>query len=267
MKASKIIWGVLIIAAAVVLILQGAGVLGDFSSVVGELSVWRIVLGICLMAFIIKDIVKLKIDRIFVPLGFIFMLFESNIAYLLGIKGDMINNWIVFGCSLLLSIGVGLIMPKRRKKFKFAKNVKVSNGHVRVNIDDGDTIEVEADEVEDVEDVDVDEDKDDDDDDGDFASATSRYFDGATFTRGSVQVKMGAAEISFENADKYKGGGVLRVDCKMGAISVNVPREWRVECDVDTAFGAVNNEHKNFDPEAPTLTIEGKCSFGAINIE
>lgn len=278
MKASRIIWGLLIVAAAVLLILQGVGVLGDFTSMVGELSVWRIVLAVFLLAIIIERMVKLHFDQIFVPLGFIFMLFEKNIAFLCGVDENIINNWIIFGCSLLLSIGVRFLIPRRRKKIKISKKIKAGHVHVDINSDDRDgpiEVEVEEPEVEEPElDVDDDEDEDDEDDDdddddekGDFGTANSRYFDGATFKRGYVKTRMGASEVSFENADKYTGGGVLNVDCRMGAIEVRVPKSWSVAVDIDNTLGAVDISHKNSNPDAPVLTITGKCNLGAIEIQ
>lgn len=262
-SASKIAWGLLIIAIAVFCILQALGVLGEFTSVFGTIPVWKLILGLGFLAMIVTSIVKLKFDEVFIPLGFMFMLFEKNIAVACGIEGDIINNWLVFGCSLLLSIGFGLILPKRRRRFKIKKNYKIKNGHLRVDLDDDDKIEVEA------EDNDFDDDYFDDDfdeDDGDFG-ANTRYFDGATFKKGYVMTNMGATSVRFENADKYQGGGVLKVVCRMGAMKVDVPEGWRVDNNIVNQMGAVSNDHVNDDPDAPVLTIIGKCKMGAIRIE
>ncbi len=263
-SASKIAWGLLIIAIAVFCILQALGVLGSFTSVFGEISIWKLLVAICLLAIILKCIFKLEIDGIFVPLGFIFMLFEKNIAFACGIDENIINNWLVFGCSLLLSIGFGLIIPKRRKRFKMKKNFKVKDGHIRADIDDDDRIEVE---VEDNDDGDEIDDDDFEDEDGDFGSANTRYFDGATFKRGYVMINMGSTDVRFENADKYKGGGILKVECTMGSMDIYVPKGWRVVTNVETVMGSVDDMHGNSDPEAPVLTIIGKCKMGSIDIE
>ena len=266
-SASKIAWGLLIIAIAVFCILQALGVLGSFTSVFGEISIWKLLVGICLLSIVLKCLFKLEIEGIFVPLGFLFMLFEKNIAFACGVDENIINNWLVFGCSLLLSIGFGMLLPKRRKKYRLKKNFKVKNGHIRVETDD-DKIEVEA------EDNDIDDDSDDDfddddfdDEDGDFGSANTRYFDGATFKRGYVMINMGATDVRFENPDKYQGGGILKVECKMGAMSIYVPDEWRVVTNIENVMGAVDCDHRNDDPNAPVLTIIGKCKMGSIDIE
>lgn len=263
-SVSTIVWGLFIIAIAVFCILQALGVLGGFTSMFGVIPIWKLILGVGLLAIVVSGIVKLKFDEVFVPLGFIFMLFEKNIAFALGLEENIINNWLVFGCSCLLSIGFGLILPKRRRRFKIKKNYKIKNGHIRVDLDDDDKIEVEA------EDNDVDNDFDGDDFEeykNDFATANTRYFDGATFKKGYVMINMGATDVIFENADKYQGGGVLKVECKMGALSVSVPEEWRVVTNIANRMGAVSDEHKNNDPDAPVLTIVGECVMGAINIE
>ncbi len=260
-SASKIAWGLLIIGIAVFCILQALGVLGSFTSVFGEISVWKLLVGICLLAIILKCIFKLEIEGIFVPLGFLFMLFEKNIAFACGVDENIINNWLVFGCSLLLSIGFGLILPKRRKRFKMKKNFKVKNGHIRVDVDNDDRIEVEAEDNDDFDEDDF------DDADGDFCTANTRYFDGATFKRGYVMINMGATDVRFENADKYQGGGILKLDCKMGAMTVYVPDEWCVVTNIENVMGSVDNDHHCTNPDAPVLTIIGKCKMGSIDIE
>ena len=264
-RASKIAWGILIIAIAVFCILQAIGVLGTFTSVFGEIPVWKLLMGICLVAIVFKNIFKLDFGGVFVPLAVIFMLFEKNIAFACGIEGDIINNWLVLGCSVLLSVGFGLLFPKRRRHYKFKKNYKIKNGHIRVDLDNDDKIEVEAEDN----DKDSNDDFDDDFDEeygGDFG-ANTRYFDGATFKKGYVMTNMGATDVRFENADKYQGGGVLKVDCKMGAITIEVPSNWRVVNNIVNVMGSVDNEHVNDDSTAPVLTIIGKCRMGAIDIE
>ena len=258
-KASRIAYGILIIAIAVFCILQSIGVLGDITSTFGVIPIWKLILGACLLVFAIKSIIGLDMFPFFTSAGFIFMLFEKNIAFACGIEGDIINNWLVFGCSCLLGIGFEMLVPKR--KFQLGKRFKVNRdkGHIEVEAEDidDDKIEVEVDDI------------DDDFDDeygGDFG-ANTRYFDGATFKRGYVMTSMGATDVRFENADKYQGGGVLKVECRMGAMNIEVPSSWRVVNNVVNRMGAVSNHHVNEDPDAPVLTIVGVCKMGAIEIE
>ena len=258
-SASAIVWGLFIIAIAVFCILQALGVLGGFTSMFGVIPIWKLILGVGLLAIAVRGVVKLKFDEVFVPLGFIFMLFEKNIAFASGREEDIINNWLVFGCCCLLSIGFGLIFPKRRKR-KFKKKFKVNNGHIRVDLDDDDKIEVEAEENDDFDDDDFDEEYG-----GDFG-ANTRYFDGATFKRGYVMTSMGSTDVIFENADKYKGGGVLKVECKMGNMDICVPASWRVVNNIVNKMGNVDLVHTNDDPNAPVLTIIGTCRMGNIDI-
>ena len=68
MKASRIVWGILIIALAVVLILQGIGVLGSFTSMFGVIPIWKVLLGLVLLAVVISCMVKLRFEGVFLPL-------------------------------------------------------------------------------------------------------------------------------------------------------------------------------------------------------
>lgn len=264
-RANKIALGILIIAIAVFCILQAIGVIGSFTSMFGEVPIWKLILGIGLVAIVFENVFKLDFGGVFVPLGVIFMIFEKNIAFACGIEGDIINNWLVICCSFLLAIGFGFIFPKRRRRYKIKRKYKIKNGHLRVDLDDDDKIEVKAEDN----DEDCDDDFDDDFDEeygGDFG-ANTRYFDGATFKKGYVMTNMGATSVMFENADKYQGGAVLKVDCRMGAITIEVPDSWRVANNIVNHLGSISNEHVNDDPDAPVLTIIGKCSMGAITIE
>ena len=260
-RAHKIALGILIIAIAVFCILQAIGVFGSITSMFGEVPIWKLIVGIGLVVIMLENVFRLDFGGVFVPLGVMFMLFEKNIAFACGIEGDIINNWLVVCCSVLLAIGFGFIFPKRRKRYKIKRSYKIKNGHVRFDLDDDDKNEARAE--------DNDDDFDDDFDEeygGDFGVNT-RYFDGATFKKGYVATNMGATSVMFENADKYQGGAVLKVECRMGAVTIEVPNNWRVVNNIVNHMGSVSNEHVNDDPDAPVLTIIGKCSMGAITIE
>ena len=252
-RAHKIALGILIIAVAVFCILQAIGVFGSITSMFGEIPIWKLIVGVGLVVIMLENVFRLDFGGVFVPLGVIFMLFEKNIAFACGIEGDIINNWLVVCCSVLLAIGFGFIFPKRSQKLK--------NCNISVDLADDDKIEAGTE--------DCDDDCDDDFDEeygGDFG-ANTRYFDGATFKKGYVATNMGATTVMFENADKYQGGAVLKVECRMGAVTIEVPNNWRVVNNIVNHMGAVSNEHVNDDPDAPVLTIIGKCSMGAITIE
>ena len=114
---NSIFWGIVLIGAAVMLILQGVGVKLGYG-----ISAWRIILGALCLAWLIDRIIEKHFTEVIFPLAFIFMIFESPIAYALGRSEgdlDLINNWIVLLAALLLTIGLKAIVPEKEGRRSF----------------------------------------------------------------------------------------------------------------------------------------------------
>ena len=235
MKAWKFILGFVLIAVAVVLILEAVGVISPITSFLGEINFWQALGGIALVGSIIMVLSWKQFWMIFVPLGFLFMIFERNIAHVCGGGEDLINNWLVFGCSILLSLGFLFLIPKKRKiKHKFHG---YSRGKSYVK--------------------------------GNRMGATSMYIDcdefGRTEMEKYIENNLGAIEIHFENPENYAGGGILHLDNKLGAVEIHVPKNWEVRCeDVDLTLGVIDWNKNN--ENGPLLIIEGKVELGAVDV-
>ncbi len=119
MRRKNIVWGLGLILIAVLLVLSATDLIPAFSTFAGEIA-WEIAL-ICfvLLLYAIAKLAKGKIGGIFLPLAFIFMLLEKNIAALCGLaESNIINNWLLLLCAVLLKIGFSLIFKKKNKKKK-----------------------------------------------------------------------------------------------------------------------------------------------------
>ena len=237
MKAFKIFLGLIFIAVAVLLILEALGMAVSITGVIGEISFWQVIGGIFFISGIIKLLSSGRFWEIFVPLGFLFMTFERNIAYIAGMESDdIINNWLVFGCSLLLSAGFSFIFPGGKKKK--SKNKKSG---IIINIKDNE-----------------------------FGSSVT-YIDceefGNTVMEQSVKNKFGALEVRFDNVESYKGGGTLHVDNHFGAVEICVPKSWRIIDNIEVHLGAIDLDNDGDPQDGPTLTVAGDVSLGAIDIE
>ena len=106
----SIFWGLVLVFAAVVLILDGMGV--TFGAGIG---LWHVLAGGILVALIIERLIRLKIAYIFFPLAFLFLLFEAPLAQALGKGDDLISNWTVLLAALLLTVGAAILAPRRDK--------------------------------------------------------------------------------------------------------------------------------------------------------
>lgn len=232
MKTWKIFWGIGLILAAAVLLLDAFGVITPFLDVVGGISAIQIVGALLLLSFIISRIIKLKFAEIFVPLALIFMIFEKNIAFYLGLESDnIINNGLLIGCAILLAIGVGILTPKRKREKVFS--FKSSSGSKHYEREGG--------------------------------SATT-YFDCKDFVEENISNRLGETVVHFENEDEYTGGGVLNVDNKLGETVIYVSSRWNVRVNVVSHLGATEQVGHG-DKDGPTLTINGNNALGEVLIK
>ncbi|MBP5155447.1 MAG: hypothetical protein J6252_02570 [Clostridia bacterium] len=103
-----IFWGLVFICAAALIILDAVGVnLGE------GITPWRIILGVLLLGWIVYDIIQLKFASVFFPLAFLFLVFEAPIGLWIGKGEDLISTWLVLLVALLLTLGVGMLLPNR----------------------------------------------------------------------------------------------------------------------------------------------------------
>ena len=58
---------------------------------------------------------------------------------------------------------------------------------------------------------------------------------------------------------------MLEINNKFGAVEVYVPSEWNVVCDVNSVFGAVEQDGVSASG-GKTLTVKGQNRFGATEI-
>ena len=123
MKKNKIFWGVILIAAAVLLLLDALEVTLPLANALGDVSIFSIVFGVLILCFIGSKLIRGEFHEIFLPLALLFAIFEKNIAYLLHREDpNLIQNGILFLVAVLLTIGVSRLTTGRKGIFR--TNVK-----------------------------------------------------------------------------------------------------------------------------------------------
>lgn len=101
-----VFWGLVLVLAAVVLILDGVGVQFGYG-----INAWRIIAGILLLAWMVTSLVRRQFSDIFIPLGLLFLVFEAPLAKAIGQEGQkLLPTWVVIVAAILLSIGFGFIL-------------------------------------------------------------------------------------------------------------------------------------------------------------
>ena len=227
MKTWKIFWGLGFVLAALFLLLDAVGVITPFLDVVGGISAAQVICALFLCAFVISRIIKLKFHEIFIPLALLFMLFEDNIAFVLGLEDDnIIGNWLLFWCAVLLSVGVGILTAGKRK-IKVSKSNRVKKNHA-------------------------------------IGSSTT-YVDCEEFVEEHIVNNLGETVIHFENEASFTSGAILNIENKLGEVVVYVPQQWNVKLNISSKLGDVEQKGKG-SADGPTLVINGTKELGDIVI-
>ena len=219
-----VFWGIVFLAAAVLIILYATGVnLG----VIGEIPVIDLILGVILLAWIIRCFVKVQIPGVFLPLGLLFCVFEKELAqwFHIGSNGKILNHWLVLLIIVLLTAGSALLLRPLRLKRKAAQAGRVNKG-----------------------------------------SSSTMYIDCADFHSESIKNELGATSVWFSNKDSYQGGGTIYVHNELGSTVIHVPQEWRLQIKISKELGNVVVPDGPGNPEGKLLTIEGHCELGNITV-
>ena len=251
MKTGKLFWGLGIILLAVALLLDGLGVLAPMAEKIGDVSIFALFLVLLLLCHTLSKIRRGKIDDIFVPLALVFMLLEKNIAFWMGREdSDIVNNWLLLGCAVLMQIGFSILFSHSR--------IKVEIG------DDGD-VKIDAD-IEAETEVFVQKRKQHSCKRNCFSSCI-RYIDAACFGRETIENDLASTVIRFENVGQYTGGGVLYIENNLGSTVVELPASWRFEVDIENSLGSVRYPSEKGDPSMPQVIIRGENNLGSVVIK
>ena len=236
MKTGKIFWGLALILLAVLLLLDAFNVLAPLTSVIGKISVWEIVFGLILLSFVVSRICKGKWSEIFVPLAFIFMLFEENISILCNaVTPNIINNWILFLVAILLSAGVHILLHAKENHF------------VKVNVIDEKIQDKKRKHA------------------GGSLGHSTVYIDSENMIPNHVENNLGSCSIYFENPEAYKGEGTLHVENNLGSMKIHVPSAWCAKVNVANTLGGLTID-ENHNETGPVLYICGENDLGSVSV-
>ena len=194
-KFYPVFFGLVLILSAAVLILEGAGVpLGH------GVSPWRIIVGLLLVGWIIRILIRRKPTDVFFPLAFLLLVFEAPIAHALGKEGDnLIADWVILLSALLLTIGCKSIFSHR--------------GEAGKRIDGEGKIGSSSHYLE-----------------------ASSLNDGTA----SIHDNLGKVQVYISDPGSYTGGGVITVADNLGAVTLHLPRDWAVVTQTRDNLGKIS---------------------------
>ena len=87
----------------------------------------------------------------------------------------------------------------------------------------------------------------------------------AAFRGGSVLAWYGGVALDLREATLAPGAH-LSIHTLSGGVAIRVPPSWRLESSLQAFAGGVDVRPGAEDPDAPTLTIDGRALFGGIAI-
>ncbi len=230
----NILWGVLFILIALALTLNAFGINFGIPSAV---PIWKIILSLALIVFIIDRLIAKKFSHSFFPLVFIVMIFEKEFAVALGkADGDIAPAWLFLVIALLLTVGTSLITKNFTFTFKKGNDTYVFSG------DEGREKYKEV-----------------------INQNSVYYFDCASPINKELEISLGSTEIFFTNVELYQGDGIIKIENSLGKVVFHIPENWTVDCQIENSLGSIQMAKPNPKGEnSKTIKITGENSLGKI---
>lgn len=236
MKKDNIIWGLLLILAAVCLI---AGKL----DLLGGINIWNLILSVVLVGLMIKNIFRINFYGIFFPMAFLAILYDKP----LGI--EVLTPWTVLIAAAFISFGLSLIFPKKRiynHQFNNRNYHKPHDEHFERVVNEADPNHVKC---------------------NVHFSSEIKYINSNAFEGADISCSFGAAKIYFDNAILKSNQASIRLNTSFAGLELYIPSTWRVVNYTTTFMGAIEeNGVGSTLPDAPEISLYGELSFSGVTI-
>ena len=227
-KAKKILGGLGLIALAVLLLFDAL-----FADKLGipffeKVSVTKLFFGAIFAYCTVSGLVKLKAGQFFFSGAILFMIFEKDIAHYAGMQSsNILSNWLLLLCALLLTIGFECLIPRRKHKEKYEKRISHVPSHG-------------------------------------IGSSSIQYIDCGKLCE-NIEVNMSSLSVYFENVDNYQGDRTLNLCVNKGSLVLHIPKQWCVNYEITNNMGSFKPAPSN--PEGKQLTLTGSVNMGTLVVE
>lgn len=248
MRTKKsIIWGVILVLAAVFLLVSQMGLIPELT-----LGFWTIVWTFVSLSILINGITKFRFSGIFFGLAFLAIIYDE----MLGIT--QITPMPVLGAALLLSIGCHMLFPKR-------KHEKIVNMYVTKDDDEGEKVHIDRHEG-------YEEETRFEGEEGECLEFTQVFKNGTKYVQSpnlktiNVESIFGSMEIYLNNAHLAGGVATLDIDNVFANTTIYVPASWIVEERTECVFGNVSYKGSSVADGRNRLILTGDVVFGNVKI-
>jgi len=292
-RASKIAWGLF-------WVLMAGLVLANYFVGFVELGVWSIIIAAIAAVALFHSLATLNIAALPIPLAALYYIFQVPLDL------PLVPFWTLVLVTLLVTIGLGIMLPRRFKRGKFVSvdfgsnsgrrkeykdkykkdyrdkyrkehkdvySVNINDGEViingdGVNIGDGEVV-INGDFDETGEKTKIEE---GDDVNNPYISVyfggAVRYLHSDRLESAELSCSFGSLEVYFDNVTLSPEGAEVIVNCSFGNIEIYVPSHWRVidEMSASLANAEVSRKLMSNDDDAPTLRVTGSVSLGNVEV-
>lgn len=226
----KIAWGLFLIAAAVLIILNA---LHEF------IGFFPLIAMIIFVPIVVKSI-RYSFGGMLILAAILGIIFDEQ----LGIEA--ITPLPLLAAAILLSIAFEILFRKK----KFIHIEKCGFDDIDMDIDDMEIIE------------------DSDTTCSVKFGAKTKYFTNENLEKAYLKCEFGALFAYFDGAALNPDGATVYVEANFAGVELYIPRHWNVQCNMSTTFGGVDEHGRNNpNPDSPTITIQGKANFAGVEIK
>jgi predicted membrane protein len=230
MKKKNVFWGMLLIIAAVLIILNQ---FGFFTGI----SMFDIILSVIMLGIIIVSIRRVNFWGILFPLAILIITFADEL------KLKDFTPWPVLLTAFLTSLGLSLVFNRSHSYFFHVGGRNTFRNSV-INEQDGSVVECDV----------------------SFGECI-KYVNSEDFVRANIKCSFGDVKLYFDNAKIPSGRADIYLDVSFGDADLYIPRSWSIVNETHAFFGDIDaSRYNNNDPASPVVTIHGNVSFGDVSI-
>lgn len=194
-----VFWGLVLVLAAVVLILDNLGIKFGYG-----INAWRIVVGVLLVAWLVSVVLYRRFPDIFIPICLLFLVFQGPIAHAIDPeKEELLPVWVAIVATVLLTVGFNVILKPAYSGFLDKKSK--SGADVAT----------------------------------DTAQSRVLYYNADRLDGAVIRDQLGFVQVYINNKNAYPGSAVVTITDNLGKIVLHIPAEWDVIAQTGSNIGKV----------------------------
>ena len=229
MKKKDVFWGLLLILAAALIIIN------QFGYFVG-ISMFEIVATVILIGIIIRSVMKINFWGVLFPLAIICIIYaeEWNITEF--------TPWPALLTALLCSIGLSMIFNRPNSWNWHLHHENAFSSNV-INEQDDNIVNCSI-----------------------CFGESMKYVNSNNFEKANIKCAFGAVKVYFDNALIPSGKADIYLDVSFGEAELFIPKTWKIANEVHVFLGDMGEKNRSISEDSPVVTIRGNVNFGDAKI-